>query len=143
MTSSDGQSCSPVFASTAVFDRIVRRSPRCGDCLLELVLSRKRAGPGPVLPRLVKKPQQRETVVKALMRSQYTIVQPDASFYMVTDAEQARHILLKPYTKHGKKLGQICLNDDVTEDRGELEALKEVMKQLFKGLLLEPSSFEA
>ncbi|KAF3046741.1 Xanthine phosphoribosyltransferase 1 [Didymella keratinophila] len=89
------------------------------------------------------KPQQRDTVVKALMRFQYTIVQPDASFYMVTDAEQARHVLLKPYIKYGKTSGQMCLNDDVVlEDENELAALKEVIKQLFEGLLPEPSSFE-
>jgi hypothetical protein len=143
MASSDAQSRSPVFGSAVVFDRIARQTPRCGDCLLKLVLNRRRAGLGPVLPHPTKKPQQRDTVVKALMRFQYTIVQPDASFYMVTDAEQARYVLLEPYIKHGKTSGQICLNDDVvTEEETELEALKEVMEQLFEGLFPEPSSFE-
>jgi hypothetical protein len=80
MAFSDAQSRSPVFASAAVFDRIARQSPRCGDCLLKLVLNQRRAGLGPVLPHSIEKPQQCETVVKALMRFQYTIVQPDASF---------------------------------------------------------------
>ena len=143
MASSDAQSRSPVFESAVVFDRIARQSPRCGDCLLKLVLNRRRAGLGPVLPHPTKKPQQRDTVVKALIRFQYTIAQPDPSFHMVTDAEQARHVLLKPYIKHGKTSGQICLNDDiVTEDEAELEALKGVMKHLFEGLLPEPSSFD-
>jgi hypothetical protein len=30
-------------------------------------------------------------VVKALMKYQYTIVQPDAASYMITDAEQVEH----------------------------------------------------
>lgn len=143
VASSDARARSPVFASAVVFDRITRETPRCGDCLLKLILNRRRAGLGPVLPHPTKKPQQRETVVKALMKFQYTIVQPDAAFYMVTDAEQADHALIKPYIKHGKKSGQICLNDDVVmQDEHELEALKEVMKQLFEGLLPEPSRFE-
>jgi hypothetical protein len=77
------------------------------------------------------------------MKYQYTIVSPDANFYMVTDAEQAEHALLKPYLKHGKKAGQLCLNDDVvTQDERELEQLRKVMSALFEGLLPQPSSFE-
>ncbi|KAL1602170.1 hypothetical protein SLS59_004856 [Nothophoma quercina] len=100
VSSLDVRSRSPVFASAAVFDRTARESTR------------------PVLPHPVKKPQQRETVAKALMRFQ-------------------SHI------KHGKKSGQICLDDDVlTEDEPELKALKKVIEQLFEGLLPESSSFE-
>lgn len=143
MASSDAQSRSPVLASAVLFNRIARQSPRCGDCLLKLVLNRRRAGLGPVLPHPSKKPQQRDTVVKALMRFQYTVVQPGTSFHMVTDAEQARHTPLQPYIRHGKTSGQICLDDDVvSEDVTELEALKQVMKQLFEGLQPEPNSFE-
>lgn len=98
---------------------------------------------GPLLPHPVKKSEQRATVVKALMKFQYTVVNPDAMFYMVTDAEQAEHVLLKPYIKHNKRAGQMCLNDDVvTSDEKELEQLRKVMSALFEGLLPEPSSFE-
>ncbi|KAF2113972.1 hypothetical protein BDV96DRAFT_495036 [Lophiotrema nucula] len=143
MPSSDATARSPVFASAAIFDRIARQNPRCGDCLIKLILNRRKAGLGPLLPSLSKKPKQRETVVKALIKYQYTIVAPDASFYMVTDAEQADHMLLKPYLKHNKKTGQMCLNDDVVlKDEVQLERLREVMSQLFEGLLPEPSSFE-
>jgi hypothetical protein len=77
------------------------------------------------------------------MRFQYTIIQRDASFYIATDAEQARGVLLKPYIEHGKKSGQFCLNYDVaTDDEGKSRALKEVAKQQFEGLSPEPSSFE-
>lgn len=143
LPSSDAQARSPVFSTAAVFDRVSRESPRCGDCLLKLILNRRRAGLGPLLPHQTKKPAQRATVVKALMKYQYTIVQPDAAFYMVTDAEQAQHALLRVYLKHKKTSGQICLNDDVvTQNEEELEQLRKVMSTLFEGLLPEPSSFE-
>lgn len=140
---SDAMARNPVLSSAAIFDRVARESPRCGDCLVKLILNRRRSGLGTLLPHPVKKPQQRAIVLKALMKFHYTVVTPDAYFYMVTDAEQARHTLLKPYLKHNKKAGQICLNDDVvTQDELELEELGKVMKSLFEGLLPEPSSFE-
>ncbi|KAF2179426.1 hypothetical protein K469DRAFT_716424 [Zopfia rhizophila CBS 207.26] len=143
MPSSDANARSPVFSSAAIFDRVARQSPRCGDCLIKLVLNRRRAGLGPMLPHPMKKPEQRATVIKALVKYQYTIVSPDALFYMVTDAEQAEHLLLKPYIRHKKKAGQICLNDDVvTTDKAELDQLQKVMSTLFEGLLPDPSSFE-
>jgi hypothetical protein len=143
IAASDTHARSPVFSSAAIFNRVSRETPRCGDCLLKLVLNRRRAGLGPLLPHPIKKPQHRATVVKVLMMYQYTIIQPDASFYMITDAEQVEHVLLKPYIKHNRKVGQMCLNDDVvTQDEGELEALHLAMSKLFEGLLPEKSSFE-
>ncbi|KAF2264237.1 hypothetical protein CC78DRAFT_517408 [Lojkania enalia] len=143
MPSSDAMARSPVFSSAAIFDRIARQNPRCGDCLVKLILNRRQQGLGALLPSAKRKPKQREVVVKALMKYQYTIVKPDANFYMVTDAEQAEHILLKPLIKHKKEVGQICLNDDVAlANEEELEKLRLVMAELFDGLLPEPSSFE-
>ncbi|KAJ4290540.1 hypothetical protein N0V90_010757 [Kalmusia sp. IMI 367209] len=143
LPSSDSVARNSVFSSAAIFDRLARESPRCGDCLLQLILNRKRSGLGTLLPHPVEKPQQRATVVKALMKFQYTIVNPDAYFHMITDAEQAEHTLLRPYIKHQKLAGQICLNDDVvTQDVIELEELRKVMNALLQGLLPEPSSFE-
>lgn len=143
MSFSDEEARSPVFSAATIFNRVARESPRCGDCLIKLVLNRRRAGLGPLLPHPVKKPKQRETVIKALMKFQYTVVNPDAMFYMVTDAEQAEHVLLKPYIKHHKKAGQICLNDDVvTADEAELKHLRKVMSALFEGLLPDVSSYE-
>lgn len=143
MDSSDSSARSPVFSSAAIFDRISRQSPRCGDCLLKLILNRRRAGLGPLLPHAATQQKQRDIVIKALMKFQYTIVKPDAEFYMVTDAEQAEQALLKPYIKKSKKVGQMCLNDDVvTSDPDELNHLGKVMDALFNGLLPEPSSFE-
>lgn len=143
VAASDASARSPVFHTAAIFDRVARETPRCGDCLIKLVLNRRRSGLGPLLPHATKKAHQRAVVVKALMRYQYTIVQPDASFYMITDAEQVEHRLIKPLIKHKKKVGQMCLNDDVvTQDEGELEVLRKTMSQLFESLLPEKSSFE-
>ncbi|KAF2023543.1 hypothetical protein EK21DRAFT_94829 [Setomelanomma holmii] len=109
----------PAFSSAAIFDRVARQTPRCGDCLLKLVLNRRRSGLGPLLPHPIKKPPQRAIVIKAVMRYQYVIVQPDASFHMITDAEQVEHALINPYVKNNKMFGQLCLNDDVvTRDDG-------------------------
>lgn len=143
IAASDASARSPVFSSAAIFDRIARENPRCGDCLIKLVLNRRRAGLGPLLPHATKKPHQRAVVVKALMKFQYTVVQPDASFYMITDAEQVEQKLIKPLLEHNKKFGQMCLNDDVvTQDERELVLLKKTMSRLFEGLLPEKSSFE-
>lgn len=73
------------------------------------------------------------------MKYQYTVVQPDASFYMITDAEQVELVLIKSYVKHNKKTGQLCLNDDVivNQDEQELGALKRAMSRLLEGLLPE------
>jgi len=141
--SSDAQARSPVFSSAAIFGRVSRELPRCGDCLIKLVLNRRRSGLGPLLPHSTKRLHQREVIVKALMKYQYMVMQPDAAFHMVTDAQQAEHTLLRPYIKHNKKVGQMCLNDDVvTQDEGELEAVRMVMSQLFEGLFPNKSTFE-
>jgi hypothetical protein len=143
LASADARSRSPVFSSAAIFDRVARESPRCGDCLLKLVLNRTPSSLEPLLPHPVKKVQQRETVVKALMRYQYVIVQPDASFYMVTDAEQAEHTLLRPYIKDHKKTGQMCLIDEIAKhEEREIKALRKVINMLLEGLLPEKSSYE-
>jgi len=142
-SSSDSAARSPVFSSAVIFDRVARQSTLCGDCLIKIILNRKRSGLSPMLPHGLRKSHQRTIIVKALMKYQYTIVAPDAAFHMITDSEQAEHSLLRPYIKHHKKIGQICLNDDVvTQDEIELEKLRKVMTALFEGLLPEPSSFE-
>jgi hypothetical protein len=66
IAAADAGNRSPVFSSSAIFDRVARETPRCGDCLLKLVLNTRRAGLGPLLPHPLKKPQQRETVVKSV-----------------------------------------------------------------------------
>ncbi|KAF2273712.1 uncharacterized protein EI97DRAFT_403857 [Westerdykella ornata] len=143
LASSDAEARSPVFSTATIFDRVTRGSPRCGDCLIKLILNRRRAGLGPLLPHHQKKAEQRKIVIKALIRYQYLVVNPDAMFYMITDAEQAEHVLFNPYIKHNKKAGQICLNDDVvTSDKEQLERLRKVMSSFFEHLLPDASSYE-
>lgn len=140
---SDARTTNPVFSSTLIFDRLARQQPRCGDCLLKLLLNQRARGLSPLLPPKTK-PEQREMVVKAVMRYRYTIIQPDALFVMVTDAEQVDSTLVKPFVRHKKPLaGQLCLNDDVsTEDEGELRDVMSAMTELYQGLFPEKSPFE-
>lgn len=137
----------PMFSTAAIFDRVARQDTKCGDCLIKLILNRVRKGLGPLLPGAGKQSKARQTVVKALMRYQYTIVNPDALFLMVTDAEQVENLLVKPMLKaenrHANQVGQLCLNDDVaTEDQGELAELRRTIRELYEGLLPEKSPWE-
>ena len=82
-------------------------------------------------------------VIKAIKRYQYSIVQPDALFVMVTDAEQVQNILINRILQQNRAVGQICLNDDVAiTDEGELDTLRQTMHTLFQGLYPEPSPYE-
>lgn len=138
---------SPVFNTAVIFDRVTRQDPRCGDCLLKLILNQQRVVLAPLLPALGTMPHKHALVLKALKRYQYTIVEPDALFIMVTDSEQVENMLVNPFvkgTEGGKRnVGQLCLNDDVvTKDMTELTVLQNSMMALFKGLLPEPSRFK-
>lgn len=91
----------------------------------------------PLLPHRTNKATERELVIKAPMRYRYSIVEPNAWFEMVTDAEQVEARLTNPLVKseEGDKpiLGQLCLNDDViTRDEDELERLRiSIRKSLY------------
>jgi hypothetical protein len=141
---SDEKTRNPVFSSAVIFDRVARQLPRCGDCLLKLVLNQVGRGLAPLLPRADTQPKQREVVVKAAMRYRYTIINPDALFVMVTDAEQVDSTLVRQFVREKKKLaGQLCLNDDVTtEDEGEIQDVMVAMTELYEGLFPEKSQFE-
>ncbi|KAJ4024673.1 hypothetical protein NW752_003228 [Fusarium irregulare] len=143
---SDVNHRSVVFDTAAMYDRVARQDPRCGDCLLKLILNQKRSGLDPLLPPATMS-NERALVIKALKRYQYSIVEPDALFMMITDTEQVEHMLLNRFlrgTEGGKReVGQLCLNDDVvTTDPKELAGLQNAMLELFEGLLPEPSRFE-
>lgn len=95
------------------------------------------------MPHAETQPKAFETVVKALMRYQYTVHEPDGLFVMVTDAEQVESLLTRRLVHQHMKVGQLCLNDDVaTDDEKELQALHEALSTLFEGLLPEPSRYE-
>ena len=140
---SDARTKNPIFSSTVVFDRLARQKPTCGDCLLKLLLNQHARGLSPLLPEK-SKPQKRELVVKAVMRYRYAIIQPDALFVMVTDAEQVDSTLVNRFVRQKKPLaGQLCLNDDVsTEDEVELRDVMSAMTELYQGLFPGKSQFE-
>ena len=101
-TSADESKNSPVFTAALVFDRLSRQLPKCGDCLLKLVLLRIPRGLDTLLPDPNTQAQKRELAVKAIMRYQYTIINPDALFTMVTDAEQVDATLTARFVR-GKR----------------------------------------
>jgi len=144
VSSTDESSPNPVFSTAVVFDRLARQNPRCGDCLLKLILNQTPKGLSPLLPHAKTQATQRETVVKAIMRYKFTIINPDALFVMVTDAEQVDSTLVSRYVRGRKDLaGQLCLNDDVTTtNMQELDDVKQAMTELYQGLFPEKSPFE-
>lgn len=135
----------PLFTSAVVFDRVARQNPRCGDCLLKIVLHQVRQGLSPLLPLSHSQPEKRKLVVKTLMRYKYTIIDPSNSlFFMVTDADQVDNTLVQYFVRQGKELpGQICLNDDVSAtEPEELYNVQQAMTELFRGMFPEKSAFE-
>ena len=143
ISSSDEKSQNPVFSSALIFDRVARQNPKCGDCLIKLILNKVPKGLGPLLPH-PNQEKERELVIKAIMRYRYSIINPDALFVMVTDAEQVDSTLVGRYIRGRKQLaGQLCLNDDVsTTDDKELADVQQVMTELYQGLFPEKSPFE-
>ncbi|KAH0334439.1 hypothetical protein KCU81_g9479, partial [Aureobasidium melanogenum] len=140
----DDRSENPVFSTAAIFDRVARQDPQCGDCLTKLLLNRVEQGLSPLLPHQDKDAEHRETVLKALKRYSYVVVEPDALFTMVTDAEQVQVRLIDRLADPDKHAGQLCLNDDVTTDNEtELLALRETISRLFNEHWGTPSRFEA
>ncbi|THW21870.1 hypothetical protein D6D24_01462 [Aureobasidium pullulans] len=140
----DERSDNPVFSTAAIFDRLARQDPQCGDCLTKLLLNRVEQGLSPLLPHADKDAEHRQTVLKALKRYSYVVVEPDALFTMVTDAEQVQVRLIDRLADPDKQAGQLCLNDDVTTDNeNELLALRETISRLFNEHWGTPSRFEA
>jgi Stealth protein CR4, conserved region 4 len=143
-SSSDNTGRNSVFSTALVFDRLVRQNPKCGDCLIKLLLNQVPRGLSPLLPHSDTQSAKRELAVKAVMRYKYTVINPDALFVMVTDAEQIDSTLVHRFIRGKKELtGQLCLNDDVaTEDDKELADIQQVMTELYQGLFPEKSPFE-
>lgn len=141
--SSDANFTNYVFSTASIFDRVSRQHPKCGDCLIKLILNRAEQGLGPLLPYADTQSEARKVVIKAMRKYQYTIVEPDAYFVMITDAEQVENVLMKRMLKKRGKVGQLCLNDDVsTDEPGAVANVREVMIRLLEGMVPEPSSFE-
>ncbi|MAD87895.1 MAG: hypothetical protein CL912_33455 [Deltaproteobacteria bacterium] len=141
--SSDEKHTNHVFSSASIFDRVARQHPKCGDCLLKLLLNRVEAGLSPLLPNKEEQAPMREVVIKALWKYQYVIVEPDAYFVMITDAEQVENVLFKRLIKKRGTVGQLCLNDDVsTEEEQAVADVRRVMMRLLEEMLPEASQFE-
>ncbi|KAL3419134.1 hypothetical protein PVAG01_09356 [Phlyctema vagabunda] len=142
---SDERHTSITFSTATIFDRIAVRDPNCGDCLLKLVLNRVKRGLSPLLPDASSQSSQRKMVIKALAKYQYSIIEPDALFVMVTDAEQVENILINRLVHQGKEraVGQVCLNDDVAlAEESDLLNLRDAISRLFNGLQPDASPFE-
>jgi hypothetical protein len=132
-----------VFSTASIFDRVARQHPKCGDCLIKLLLNRVEKGLSPLLPHPETQMEERKTAIKALWKYQYVIVDPDAFFVMITDAEQVENVLFKRLIKRRGKVGQLCLNDDVnTEEENAVEDVRRVMIKLLESMVPEPSAFE-
>lgn len=138
-----GQGHNPVFSTDAMFDRVSRQNVNCGDCLTKLLLNRVERGLEPMLPNNVTHPTEREIVLKALLKYQYSVIDPDALFVMVTDAEQIETAVLNRIVKKNRPVGQLCLNDDVElEDPQQLQDLQDVMTDLYFQMFPYPSPYE-
>jgi hypothetical protein len=132
-----------IFNTASIFERVAREHPHCGDCLLKLVLNGVEKGMGPLLPHADTQGEDRKTIIRALWKYQYTIVEPDAFFVMITDAEQVENVLLKRLLERRGKVGQLCLNDDVaTEEESAVANVRKVMMQMLEGMLPDPSPYE-
>lgn len=139
---SDAAYLNPDFSTANVFAQLSRREPTCGDCLIKFMLSTVKRGLEPLLPPKSRH-RERETVVKALLKYQHTVIEPDAMFVMVKDAEQAETELLERMISRQKYVGQWCLNDDVmTDDANAVAKINRVIQTMFKTLFPTKSGWE-
>ena len=141
--SSDDGHMNYVFNTASIFDRVARQQPKCGDCLLKLILNQVEKGFSPLLPHAETQKEARDVVIKALWKYQYVIMEPDAYFVMITDAEQVENVLFKRLIRRRGKVGQLCLNDDVSsEDQEVIADVRKVMIRLLETMVPESSPFE-
>lgn len=131
---SDASYRNPDFSTGNIFSQLSQREPKCGDCLTKFLLSTTARGLEPMLPPR-SNTGDREIVIKALLKYQHTVMEPEALFVMVKDAEQAETELLERTLKRDKHVGQWCLNDDVmTEDEAAISKVNDVIQTVFKTL---------
>lgn len=140
---SDASYNNPDFSAAHIFYQLAHREPKCGDCLIKFMLSTTQRGLEPLLPPKSKR-REREMVVKALIKYQHTVVDPEAMFVMVKDAEQAKVELLDRAIKRNKHVSQWCLNDDVmTEDNDAVAKINHVIQTVFTTLFPTRGRWEA
>ena len=66
--SSDETHSSYVLSTASILDRVVRQRPKCGDCLLKLILNRVEKGLSSLLPHSDTQSETRMVVIKALQK---------------------------------------------------------------------------
>lgn len=132
----------PFFDTAAMFRNLAHNKRKCGDCLLKFVLNNAERGFEPILPHK-SQPEKRKLAVQALMRYQYTIVNPSAWFIMLYEPQYARDMLLDYVIKQNNHASQYCLNDDVyTDDEAVVGEVKDILLEFFETLQPNPSSLE-
>ncbi|TID27880.1 putative udp-glucose 4-epimerase protein [Venturia nashicola] len=139
---SDRSYRNPDFSTANIFSQLSRRDPKCGDCLIKFMLSTVPRGLEPLLPPKSRR-HERETTIKALVKYQHTIIDPDAMFVMVKDAEQAETEVMDRAVNRNKYVTQYCFNDDVmTEDPKAVAKVNKVIQRVFKTLFPHKSRWE-
>lgn len=139
---SDRSYRNPDFTTANIFSQLSRRDPKCGDCLIKFMLSTVPRGLEPLLPPKSRR-HERETTIKALLKYQHTIIDPDAIFVMVKDAEQAETEMIDRAISQNKHVTQYCFNDDVmTEDPKAVAKVNEVIQKVFRTLFPHKSRWE-
>lgn len=139
---SDSTYRNPDFTAANIFAQLSRREPKCGDCLIKFMLSTTSRGLEPLLPPKAHY-REREMVIKALLKYQHTIVEPEALFVMVKDAEQAETELIERTIRQKKEFSQWCLNDDVmTEDSRAVAKVNNVIQTVFQTLFPNKGRWE-
>ncbi|KAI0536385.1 hypothetical protein GGR58DRAFT_528435 [Xylaria digitata] len=141
---SDETSKNPDFTVSNVFTRLSHAHPSCGDCLLKFVLAVVPRGLEPLLPSADTKPKDRDVIIRALKKYQYTIVDTDTmKFFMIKDAEQAKTELFERTIERARAFGQWCFNDDVmTESPEEVARVRGIMRRVFETLWPERAAWE-
>jgi hypothetical protein len=139
---SDASYPNPDFSTSNIFSQLSHRVPICGDCLIKFMVSTVPRGLEPLLPPKSRH-RERKLVVKALLKYQHTVIEPDAMFVMVKDAEQAENEMLKNTINRNKHVSQWCLNDDVmTEDAEVVAKVNHVIQTVFRTLFPSKSRWE-
>lgn len=139
---SDALYLNPDFSAANIFSQLSRRDTKCGDCLIKFMLSTTPRGLEPMLPPKSME-REREIVIKALVKYQHTVVEPDAKFVMVKDAEQAQQELIERTIKKNQYVSQWCFNDDVmTDDQHAVSLVNNVVQNVFNSLFPAKSRWE-
>ncbi len=108
----------PEFYSSAVYDRITRQFPACGDCLIHTLLSTTPIGLSPLLPETG---AARLKAIKAIHKYRYVVGDIEGIFSFITEPssiselEETLENIYKPDSDVTAP-GYLCMNDDMLDD---------------------------